>query len=328
MKVILNNLKIRVNFGLNMYFSETVYPKIELGRMTWPEVKERVEEDPMTPVIILFSATEQHGYHLPFNTDQLSTCYTWINAAKAVKDDVKPVLTPLMPFGVEWEHMGFPGTITLSTRTLTQVTKEIVRSLYLNGGFKKFAIIPGCGGQQHALAFRMAIVELYEEFGPNIFLMFRSGRAAFMTPEEEADLKKKLDYSPVKAVTGHGGESETSTALFLQPDDVNFDKAVDTIAPGTNQPILPEWVNLPEDTDWDWFAKFEPSVNWPYPRFKERGSQIGPVGSIGYATRATAKKGEIQMKASVERAIRFLKWFKKIKITPKSVPEHKYHFKP
>ena len=311
-----------------MYFSEAVFPKIELGRMTWLEVKERVEEDPMTPVIVLFSATEQHGYHLPFNTDPLSTCYTWFNAAKIVKDDVSPVLTPLMPFGVEWEHMGFPGTITLSTRTLTQVAKEIIRSLYLNGGFKKFAIIPGCGGQQHALAFRMAMVELYEEFGPNIILMFRSGRGAFMSSEEEMELKKKLDYSQVKAITGHGGESETSTALFLHPEDVNFEKAVDTIAPETNQPMRPEWVNLPEDTDWDWFAKFNPSMNWPYPRFKERGPQISPVGSIGYATRATAKKGEIQMKASVERAVRFLRWFKKVKITHKPEPKHRYHFRP
>ena len=306
-----------------MFYSEAVYPKVELGRMTWPEIKERIEEDPFTPVVVLFSATEQHGYHLPFNTDQLSTWYTWWNAAKITKDDVKPVLTPLMPFGVEWEHMGFPGTITLAMRTLTAVCKDIVRSLYY-AGFRKFTIIPGCGGQQHGFAFRYAMCELYEEFGPNIILFIGSGRGAFTTPEEAEELRKKIGYAPTDSFTGHGGEGETSTALFLHPEDVNLDKAVDTIAPGTNQPILPEWVNLPKDTEWSWFRRMNPTMNWPYPRFNERGPQVGPVGSIGYAKRGSAEKGEIAMKASVERTVRFLRWFKKLKITPKPEPEHRY----
>jgi creatinine amidohydrolase len=313
-----------------MILSEAVFPKIELGRMTWVEVKERVEEDPMTPVIVLFSATEQHGYHLPINTDAVSTWYTWWNAAKATKDDVKPVLTPLVPLGVEWEHMGFPGNITLSIRTLTQITKEIVRSLYLNSGFRKFVIIPGCGGRRNSNALRTALYELYEEFGPDIIMFLCSSGVlgAFTSPEEKEELSKKLGYTPTSSFTGHGGESETSTALFLHSEDVNMDKAVDTIAPGTNQPILPEWVNLPEDTDWEWFRRLNPSNTWTLPRFKERGPHVGTVGSIGYATRATAEKGEIAMKAKVEYAARFLRWFKKLKITPKPEPKHRYEYKP
>jgi creatinine amidohydrolase len=309
-----------------MYHSEAIYPKVELGRMTWLEVKERLEKDSMTPVVLLFSSTEQHGHHLPFNTDQHSTCYTWFNAAKIVKDDVEPVLTPLMPFGVEWEHMGFPGTITLSMRTLTAVCKDIVRSLYLGAGFRKFAIIPGCGGQQHIMAFRTAMCELYEEFGPNIIIIVCGFELlnAFTTQEEKEELSKKLNYTPTSTFTGHGGESETSTALFLQEEDINMDKAVDTIAPGTDQPILPEWVNLPKDTEWEWFMRLNPTVNWPYPRFKERGPQVGLVGSIGYAKRASVDKGEIEMKSSIEQAVLFLRWFKELRITPKPEPKHRY----
>jgi len=122
--------------------------------------------------------------------------------------------------------------------------------------------------------------ELYEEFGPDIILFIGSGRGAFTTPEESEELRKKLGYMSKDTFTGHGGESETSGALFLHPEDVNMDKAVDTIAPGTNQPILPEWVNLSEDTDWDWFRRLNPTANWPFPRFKERGPQVGPVGTM------------------------------------------------
>lgn len=310
-----------------MYYTRAVYPKIELGRMTWLEVKKRGEEDPMTPVIVLFSSTEQHGYHLPLNTDAVSTRYIWWNAAKNVRKDVKPVLTPMMPYGNEWEHMGFPGTVTLSTRTLIQVTKEIIRSLYLNAGFRKFAVVPGCGGQAHMMSFRMAICELYEEFGPNIILFIGGGETAFSSVDEQTELNNKLGYSAIKSFTAHGGEEETSTALFLHPEDVNLRQAVDTIVPDTAQPILPEWVNLPEDTDWDWFKRLNPHVNWAYPRLAERGPQVSPVGTIGYATRASASKGKIATQTRIEWIERFLRWFKTLKITRKPEPEQRYGYK-
>jgi len=311
---------------------EASYPKVELGRMTWPEVKERVQEDPLTPVIVLFSATEQHGPHLPINTDQTATGHIWKKAAEEVRNDVKPVLTPLMPFGVEWEHMAFPGTITLSTRTLTAVAKEIVRSLYLGAGFKKFVLVPGCGGQAHVMSLRMAMCELYEEFGPDIILFVADGLvvSGFVTPQEEEDLKKKLGYRPTSTFTAHGGESETSTALFLQPEDVDMSKARDTVSSGTNQPILPEWVGLPKNTEWEWFMKLKPATQWAYPRFSERGPEVGPVGTIGYATLATAEKGEKELKALIEQAIRFLRWFKKVTLPqgPMPQPKHRFSYKP
>src|SRR4030042_6474237 len=111
--------------------------------MTWPEAAKRAKEDPYTPVVVLFSSTEQHGRHSPLNTDSFQTKKLWLTAAEQVAEEVKPVLTPMVPFGVEYEHMGFPGTITLTRDTMTRVAKEIVRSLYLNTGFRKFAIIPG-----------------------------------------------------------------------------------------------------------------------------------------------------------------------------------------
>jgi len=85
--------------------------------MTWPEVAERVKEDPLAPVVVLFSSTEQHGKHLPLNTDAHMTKKLWIKAAEIVADEVKPILTPMVPFGVEWEHMGFPSTVTLTVQT-------------------------------------------------------------------------------------------------------------------------------------------------------------------------------------------------------------------
>ena len=77
--------------------------KIELEKMTWPEAAERAKEDPYTPVVVLFSSTEQHGRHSPLNTDSFQTKKLWLTAAEQVAEEVKPVLTPMVPFGVEYE---------------------------------------------------------------------------------------------------------------------------------------------------------------------------------------------------------------------------------
>ena len=43
--------------------------KVELEKMTWPEAEERVKEDQYTPVIVLFSSTEQMVDILHLNTN-------------------------------------------------------------------------------------------------------------------------------------------------------------------------------------------------------------------------------------------------------------------
>jgi creatinine amidohydrolase/Fe(II)-dependent formamide hydrolase-like protein len=294
--------------------------KIELGRMTWPEAAERAKEDPYTPVIVMFSSTEQHGPHSPLNTDSFSTRKIWINAAKTVANEVKPVLTPMVPFGVEYEHMGFPGTITLSHDTMTRVAKDIVRSLYLNSGFKKFALIPGCGGQGPKLALQVTMLELYEEFGPDIVLWFGTGGNAFLTPEEISEyrkLTKGLDRTEHKWFTSHAGESETSSTLAAGNPDVDMSKAVDT-------DIRPEWIGLPEGSDFDWFTGLSPVNSWILPRFKERGPEVAAAGSIGLASKASSEKGKPLRELRLKGIVRFLQWFKMLKAPQGSKPKHTY----
>lgn len=294
--------------------------KVELGNMTWPEVVERVKEDQYTPVIVLFSSTEQHGPHSPLNTDAFQTHKIWKIAADMVAEDVKPILTPMVPFGVEWEHTGFPGTITLSRETMTKVAKEIVRSLYQNSGFRKFAFVPGCCGQGPRLALQVAMLELYEEFGPDIVLFFWHGGSGFIEPKEMKEyerLMEKLDQSKHKWFTSHAGEEETSYALAMGNPYVNMSKAVDT-------DIKPEWVGLPEGLNFDWFIRLDPINSWILPRFKERGPEVAAVGSIGKATKATKEKGEPLKELNIKRIVRFLRWFKKLQPPTGSKPKKQF----
>ena len=298
--------------------------KVELERMTWPEVVERVKEDPFTPVIVLFSSTEQHGPHSPLNTDAFANRKIWKTAAEMVAEEVKPILTPMVPFGVEWEHMGFPGTITLTRETMTRVAKEIVRSLYLNSGFRKFALIPGCAGQGPRLALQVAKLELYEEFGPDIVLWSWDYGNVFLKPAEVEELREKtekMDFMKHKWFTGHAGETETSWTLALENPDVDMSKAVDT-------DIKPEWVGLPEDIDFNWFRLLDPIHSWILPRLKERGPEVAAAGSIGTATRATKEKGELIIELRIKQTARFLRWFKKLKPPTGAKPEHRYGYRP
>jgi len=300
--------------------------KVELERMTWPEVAERVKKDPLTPVAVMFSSTEQHGRHLPLNTDAFMTKKLWIKAAEIVADEVKPVLTPMIPLGVEWEHMGFPGTITLTVETMKRVAKEIVRSLYLGTGFRKFVLVPGCDGQGPRFALQTAMFELYEEFGPDIVLFFWSGGSlaesgAFASQEEIEALRRKMNLKPKEWLTEHAGESETSIALGWENPDINMKAAVDT-------DIKREWVGLPTDLDWEWFKKLNPGGSWPFPRFKERGPEVAAAGSIGPATAGTKEKGMPAVELSIQQVVRFLRWFKKLKTPSGTRPEHRYSFRP
>ena len=300
--------------------------KVELERMTWPEVAERAKEDPYTPVVVLFSSTEQHGLHSPLNTDAFQTRRLWKTAAETVAEEVKPVLTPMVPYGVEWEHMGFPGTITLTRETMTRVAKEIVRSLYLNSGFRKFALIPGCGGQGPRLALQVAMLELYEEFGPDIVLFFGGGvfgpeMNAFIEPGDLEEAREKMGLGTMKWFTEHAGEYETSYALAWENPDVDVSKAVDT-------DVEPEWVGLPEDVDFDWFKRSSPMNTWILPRLKERGRAVAAAGSIGPATRASKEKGKPAMELHLKQAVNFLKWFKKLKPPTGTEPKHRYVYQP
>lgn len=294
--------------------------KVELERMTWPEVAERAKEDPYTPVIVMFSSTEQHGPHSPLNTDSHQNKKLWLIAAEKVAKEVKPVLTPMVPFGVEWEHMGFPGTITLSRDTMTRVAKDIVRSLYQNSGLKKFALIPGCAGQGPRLALQVAMLELYEEFGPDIVLFFGSGGNAFLEPEELEEIQKRRDQSEQTWFTEHAGELETSDTLAWGNPDIDMSKAVDT-------DIKPEWVGLPEGIDFNWFKRMDPFNSWILPRFKERGPEVAAAGSIGPATRSKKEKGEPIVKLRIKQVVEFLRWFKKLRPPIGPQPKYRYHTK-
>src|SRR5215207_10423466 len=94
----------------------------ELGRTTWPQLSGR------SPLLVVPTGScEQHGPHLPLQTD--TTVATAVAArVVAALQDVDAVLSPAFPYGASGEHAGFPGTLSVGLDGLRTLVVELGRS--------------------------------------------------------------------------------------------------------------------------------------------------------------------------------------------------------
>ncbi len=78
-------------------------------------------------VILPIGSCEQHGPHLPIDTDLR---IAQLLASKLVQslESKKPLLLPAIPFSCSWEHKGI-GTLCLTTSTLAAIIHDIAKSL-------------------------------------------------------------------------------------------------------------------------------------------------------------------------------------------------------
>ena len=160
--------------------------------MTWTEVADLTAPIVLVPV----GSFEQHGPHLPLDTDT--------RIAEALCDelqsrlDLDSVIAPSVGVSASGEHDGFPGSLSIGTSTTAQVLVELARSASWARGV---VFVNGHGGNADALT--TAAKTLHHE-----------GRAV-------------LFWSPRATATddAHAGFTETSVMLYLVPDLVNMDAA-------------------------------------------------------------------------------------------------------
>ena len=109
---------------------------------TFPEVQEYLKTN--KTILIPYGLSEQHGAHLPLDTDVRNA--EFVSAALARKLDclIAPTLNYTFSGGM------LPGTINVKPTTFCNLVGEIIESLYLQG-FRNFIIIPGHGGSESLL---------------------------------------------------------------------------------------------------------------------------------------------------------------------------------
>jgi len=168
--------------------------KFLYDEMTWPEIKQVVEEERV--VLIPTATIEDHGHHLPIGTDVTLAWEVARRAAERVPEDV--VLMPPSP------------------RTFLDHLLDITRSL-VHHGFRRILIHNSHGSNRPwvDIAARLTVVE-----HPDKEVWCAVANPAGL-PEYNRRLQEILE---VQGGTSHAGETETSMMLAIRPDLVDMTK--------------------------------------------------------------------------------------------------------
>jgi hypothetical protein len=125
-----------------------------LGELTWPEAQDRFQR--VDVALLPVGAVEQHGPHLPLDTDAFDAEYLAREVARACTNP-KPLVLPLIAYGVSYHHADFSGTISISNETLAKLVYEVGMSAARNG-VTKLVIVNGHGGNAPALHFAAQLI--------------------------------------------------------------------------------------------------------------------------------------------------------------------------
>lgn len=104
----------------------------QLGKLTWPEARERFDD--RLVAIQPIGSTEPHGPHLPLDTDvtiavaQSDAAAERLNAAGA-----RTVVLPPIVYGITRYTEGFEGRVTLRPGTLWALLEDVIESLEQQG---------------------------------------------------------------------------------------------------------------------------------------------------------------------------------------------------
>lgn len=167
-------------------------------------------------VLLPLGCTEQHGPHLPVDTDtyQVETLARRGAQTAAEKHGSKVLVLPTIPFGPASEHYGLPGNLSVTNETYIRLISELIQSV-TDTGFKRITAIRGCGGHWAVPA---ALWDLAADFK-------RADKAITLrvldTSADWGALAAKHFENPQG---GHAATVETALCLAYRPELVRTDK--------------------------------------------------------------------------------------------------------
>lgn len=192
-----------------------------LSKLKFPEI-DRLARAGRSLVILPVGAVEEHGAHLPLGLDAFAAETYAEAAAPHLEEKAYSVLVaPTLSYGVARQALNFAGTLTLEPETLTALVTDIGRSLARHG-LKRQVVLNGHRDGAHMKALDDAVKQLVEEKVAEVLCVgFTSDPAVTAACYREG--VRELSRSVRPDLEGHGGEWETSLALFRFPELVDTD---------------------------------------------------------------------------------------------------------
>ena len=156
----------------------------QLGDATWTQVN---HADGKRPILLVpLGSCEQHGPHLPLDTDTRIACAVANGVASALPH---VVVAPALGITASGEHQGFAGTLSIGSAALELVIIELVRSADWSAGV---ALINGHGGNLDAIKRAVAVLT--------------------------AEGRRVTSWWPsIEGADAHAGRTETSLMLDIAP---------------------------------------------------------------------------------------------------------------
>jgi creatinine amidohydrolase len=225
--------------------------------LTWKQVDALPRAT--TLLVLPTAAIEQHGHHLPLATDTLINNLLLGKALERIPADLPIYALPPVCYGKSNEHIGFPGTLSVSAQTFLAVVRDLGSSVAA-AGFKKVVLYNTHGGNTPLVD--VLARDLRAEFGLRTFSLFGSGGVSF-----DAVSAQERTYG------FHAGEMETAFLLHAAPELVHSEEYTSNYIARVDRPELlkPEG----SSANFAWLTK-----------------DIAPSGVMGDPSPATAANGE------------------------------------
>ncbi|MGU3293495.1 mycofactocin biosynthesis peptidyl-dipeptidase MftE [Williamsia sp. M5A3_1d] len=162
-----------------------------LGAATWTALDGR-----QVTLVVPVGSVEQHGPHLPLDTDTRIAGAVADGAREALGDDTQMLIAPALAYGASGEHEDFPGTVSIGHEALRQVLVEYGRSACRWAA--RIVFVNGHGGN---------VATLVDAVG----LLRAEGRDVVWFP------------CTVVGADAHAGATETALLLHISPETVRSD---------------------------------------------------------------------------------------------------------
>jgi creatinine amidohydrolase len=241
-----------------------------LDRLRAPDITRLLS--PSSVLLVALGAIEQHGPHLPFNTDLLIAQAVAEAAVTQVGERHDVWLLPPLAYTKSNEHAWSAGTFWLSADTMMRVIDDLGRSIAMTPA-RKIVFLNGHGGNS-------ALMNMM-----NRELRLKHGLISFVThPGVPADQGGSSPAGEL-GMGVHGGTDETSIMLHLAPELVDMSNAYRAVPEHLAEN---RYVRFGGKVSFSWMSNdFDDGgfIGDPVPATAERGRELfeGSVVALGEA---------------------------------------------